>query len=198
MEGPEGRPTDSADVTDQVAVDRVRAGDRDAYAILVRRHAIAAHRAAFIFGAGQDAEDVVQVAFVKAFQALPRCRDGAAFRPWLLRIVINEAKNAQRATRRRRSATERLAALDVPLDGPDPAVSTLSGERRVELMAAVQRLPEPQQRVIACRYFLDLDERETATALGLPAGTVKSRLHRALRRLQRELSPDVKAAEHER
>jgi RNA polymerase sigma-70 factor (ECF subfamily) len=51
--------------------------------------------------------------------------------------------------------------------------------------------------VIACRYFLDLDERETATALALPAGTVKSRVHRALRRLQRELSPDVEVAEHE-
>jgi RNA polymerase sigma-70 factor (ECF subfamily) len=94
MERPEGRPTESADVTDQVAVDSVRAGDRDAYAILVRRHAAAAHRAAVIFGAGPDAEDVVQVAFVKAFEALPRCRDGAAFRPWFLRIVINEAKNA--------------------------------------------------------------------------------------------------------
>jgi RNA polymerase sigma-70 factor (ECF subfamily) len=140
---------------------------------------------------------VVQVAFVKAYEALPRCRDGAAFRPWFLRIVINEAKNAKRAARRRWSATERFAALDVHLDGPDPAVTTLSGERRAELLAALRRLPVPQQRVIACRYFLDLDERETATALALPAGTVKSRVHRALRRLQRELSPDVEVAEHE-
>jgi RNA polymerase sigma-70 factor (ECF subfamily) len=52
--------------------------------------------------------------------------------------------------------------------------------------------------VIACRFLLELDERETATALGLPAGTVKSRLHRALRRLQRELSPEVGVVEHER
>jgi RNA polymerase sigma-70 factor (ECF subfamily) len=197
MDGPEGPPTDSADVTDQVAVDRVRAGDRDAYAVLVRRHAAAAHRAAFIFGAGPDAEDVVQVAFVKAYEALPRCRDGAAFRPWFLRIVINEAKNAKRAARRRWSATERLAALDVRLDGPDPAGSTLSRERRAELLAALRRLPVPQQQVIACRFFLELDERETATALGLPAGTVKSRLYRALRRLERELSSDVEVAERE-
>jgi RNA polymerase sigma-70 factor (ECF subfamily) len=198
MDRPEGRPTDNADVSDQVAVDRVRAGDRDSYAVLVRRHAAAAQRAAVIFGAGPDAEDVVQVAFVKAFEALPRCRDGAAFRPWFLRIVINEAKNAKRSAGRRWSATERLAAIDVPLAAPDPAASTLSGERRAELLAAIRRLPVPQQRVIACRFLLELDERETATALGLPAGTVKSRLHRALRRLQRELSPEVGVVEHER
>jgi RNA polymerase sigma-70 factor (ECF subfamily) len=137
------------------------------------------------------------VAFVKAFEALPRCRDGAAFRPWFLRIVINEANNARRSAGRRWSAAERLATLDVPLDGPDPAASTLSGERRAELMAAIRRLPVPQQRVIACRFLLELDEGETATALGLPAGTVKSRLHRALRRLQRELSPEIGVVEHE-
>lgn len=198
MERPEGRQPGNADVTDQVAVDRVRGGDRDAYAILVRRHAAAAHRTAFIFGAASDAEDVVQVAFVKAFEALPRCRDGAAFKPWFLRIVINEAKNANRAARRRWSTTKRLATLDVSLDVSDPAGSALSGERRAELMAAVRRLPVTQQRVVACRYFLELDERETATALGLPAGTVKSRLHRALRRLEHELSPDVEVADHER
>lgn len=179
-------------------MNRVRAGDRDSYAILVRRHAAAAHRAAVIFGAGQDAEDVVQVAFVKAFQALPRCRDGAAFRPWFLRIVINEAKNANRAARRRWSTTERLTTFDVPLDVSDPASSALSGERRAALMAAVRRLPMTQQRVVACRYFLELDERETATALGLPAGTVKSRLHRALRRLEHELTPYVEVTDHER
>ncbi len=198
MDRPEERQADSADVTDRVAVERVRAGDVDPYAILVRRHAAAAHRAAFIFGAGPDAEDVVQVAFVKAFAALSRCRDGAAFKPWLLRIVINEAKNATRAARRLWSATERLAALELRLDAPDPAVSTVSGERRSELIAAVRRLPPPQQSVIACRFFLELDERETASALGLPTGTVKSRLHRALRRLEHELSPGVEVAERER
>lgn len=198
MGRPEERPTEGAAITDQVAVDRVRAGDRDSYAILVRRHAAAAHRAAVIFGAGPDAEDVVQVAFVKAFEALPHCRDGAAFRPWFLRIVINEAKNARRSAGRRWSATERLATLDVQLDGPDPATSMLSSERRAELIVAIRGLPVQQQRVIACRFLLELDERETATALGLPAGTVKSRLHRALRRLQRELSPEVGVVEHER
>jgi RNA polymerase sigma factor (sigma-70 family) len=175
----------------------VRAGDRDAYATLVRRHAGAAHRAAVIFGAGDDAEDVVQMAFVKAFRNLHQCRDGAAYRPWFLRIVINETKNANRAARRYQAATERLTLLDVPLDGHDPAASAVADERRSELLAAVRELPEPQQRVVACRFFLDLDERETAIALGVPGGTVKSRLHRALRRLHRQLTPDVEVADRE-
>jgi DNA-directed RNA polymerase specialized sigma24 family protein len=90
-------PTESVEVTEQVAVEQVRAGDREAYAVLVRLYAVAARRAAVLFGAGPDAEDVVQTAFLKAYHAFSRFQDGAEFRPWLLRIVINEAKNAARA-----------------------------------------------------------------------------------------------------
>ena len=75
---------------------RVRGGDRDAYAELVRRHAPVAMRTAALLGAGGDAEDVVQEAFVKAYAALDRFRPGAPFRPWLLRIVANETRNLHR------------------------------------------------------------------------------------------------------
>ena len=160
-------------------------------------HLAAAHRAAMLFGPGMDAEDVVQAAFLKAYRALPRFERGAAFRPWLLRIVINEAKNAARSAGRRRVATARLTELDVRPVGGDPLDSALSEDRRRELLAALRTLPSAQQRVIACRYFLDLDERETAAALGLPVGTVKSRLHRALRRLRSRLEPELKGADHE-
>lgn len=161
---------------------RVRAGDRDAYADLVRRHAADAHRTAVFLGAGADAEDVVQNAFLKAYRALSTFRDGAAFRPWLLSIVANETKNAVRAGKRRRVDGE---AGDLPDPAAtDPAGSVLSAERRTELVDAVRGLPDKQRRVIVCRYFLELDEQETATVLGWPRGTVKSRLHRALRRLR--------------
>ncbi|WP_276319980.1 RNA polymerase sigma factor [Haloactinopolyspora alba] len=166
---------------------RVRAGDREAYAVLVRRYAAQAHRTAVLVGAGADADDVVQLAFVKAYRNMDSFRDGAPFRPWLLRIVMNEAKNAARASTRRRLATERSAVADpsgFSIDPTaDPASETLSKERRAELLDAVRKLPEPQQRVVLCRYFLDLDEQETARVLGWRRGTVKSRLHRALRRL---------------
>ena len=80
---------------------RVRAGDRDAYAELVRRHAPTAVRTAALLGAGAEAEDVVQEAFVKAYAGLGRFRTGSAFRPWLLQIVANETRNLHRAAGRR-------------------------------------------------------------------------------------------------
>jgi RNA polymerase sigma-70 factor (ECF subfamily) len=177
---------------------RVRAGEREAYAELVRVNAGIAHRTAVLLGAGSDAEDVVQIAFVKAYRALGRFQEGNAFRPWLLRIVANEARNACRSARRLRSAVERSAALEavLPPDGgeaADPAVLLLNQERRGALTAAVQQLSEPHRLVVTCRYLLELDEEETAAVLGWPRGTVKSRLHRALGRLRRLLDEDALA-----
>jgi RNA polymerase sigma factor (sigma-70 family) len=165
---------------------RIRAGDSAAYGELVLLHAPMAKRTAVFLGAGADADDVVQESFVKAYRALGRFRDEAAFRPWLLRIVANETRNVVRS-RSRRSRREELAApLDVVLDPADEAVSLA---RRSELLAAVRGLPPQYRLVVTCRYLLDLDEQETAVVLGWPRGTVKSRLHRALGRL-RDLLPD--------
>lgn len=164
----------------------MRSGDSAAYGELVVQHASVAKRTAVFLGAGADADDVVQEAFVKAYRALGGFRSGSAFRPWLLRIVTNETRNAIRS-RGRRSRREELAApLDVVLDPADEAVSL---ERRTELLAAVRALPDPMRLVVTCRYLLDLDEQETAVVLGWPRGTVKSRLHRALGRLRDSL-PD--------
>jgi RNA polymerase sigma-70 factor (ECF subfamily) len=165
----------------------VRAGDREAYAELVRRHAPAAVRTAPLLGAGTDAEDVVQEAFVKAYGALDRFRDGAPFRPWLLRIVANETRNLVRSSGRRaareRTAWARSAPLLVAGPDTDPASAVLSQERRVQLVQGLARLSDPHRQVVVCRYLLDLDEAETAAVLGWRRGTVKSRLHRALDRL---------------
>jgi RNA polymerase sigma-70 factor (ECF subfamily) len=167
---------------------RIRAGDAAAYAELVQRHAGMAQRTALLLGAGSDADDVVQEAFVKAYGALGGFRTGSAFRPWLLRIVANETRNLQRS-RRRRSRREELVTLPDSIlaageSALDPAAQALSAERRSELLAALRHLPEHYRLVVTCRYLLDLDEQETATVLGWPRGTVKSRLHRALGRLR--------------
>ncbi|WSM88290.1 sigma-70 family RNA polymerase sigma factor [Actinacidiphila glaucinigra] len=184
----------SATEGEAAVIARVRAGEREAYAELVRLHADVAHRTAVLLGAGADAEDVVQVSFVKAYRALATFRDGAAFRPWLLRIVANEARNAGRAARRLRSAVERNAVLEaLPPAADDPESLAVSRERRTELLAAVRTLSEPHRLVVTCRYLLDLDEEETATVLGWPRGTVKSRLHRALARLRAVLGEPVPA-----
>jgi RNA polymerase sigma factor (sigma-70 family) len=164
----------------------VRGGEEAAYGELVVMHALVAKRTAVFLGAGADADDVVQEAFVKAYRALGSFKEGSAFKPWLLRIVANETRNAIRS-RSRRSRREELAApQDVVLD---PAEEAVSLERRTELLAAVRALPDPMRLVVTCRYLLDLDEQETAVVLGWPRGTVKSRLHRALGRL-RESLPD--------
>lgn len=179
---------------DQVLA-RVRAGDREAYAELVHRHAPIAVRTAALLGAGADAEDVVQEAFVKAYGALGGFRDGAPFRPWLLRIVANETRNLHRAGGRRaareRSAWERSQPL--LLGDDDPLTAALTAERRAQLVAGLAHLSEAHRQVITCRYLLDLDETETAQVLGWPRGTVKSRLHRALARLSTVLAapPDL-------
>jgi RNA polymerase sigma factor (sigma-70 family) len=173
----------------------VREGDRDAYAELVRRHAPAALRTASLLGAGSDAEDVVQEAFVKAYGALGRFVEGARFRPWLLRIVANETRNLHRAAGRRaareRSAWERTEPLLLAAESGDPAAAALSTERRAQLVRGLSRLPEAHRQVVTCRYLLDLDEAETAMVLGWPRGTVKSRLHRGLRQLSEALTLPV-------
>ena len=148
-------------------------------------------RTAVLLGAGADAEDVVQDALVKAYRSLGRYRDGAPFRPWLLRIVGNEARNRRLAAGRRerlalRVAQERREGGAVP----SPESALLDHERRQALLAAIESLGERDRSVIACRYLLELSEAETAAALGVRRGTVKSRLSRALGRLREEVEGD--------
>ena len=170
----------------------MRRGDREAYAELVRRNAPIALRTATLLGAGSDAEDVVQEAFVKAYGALSTFRRGAAFRPWLLRIVSNETRNLHRGAGRRRAREQVVWERTEPLllgtaESSDPAGALLATERPRELVVSMAKLSEAQRQVVTCRFLLDLDERETATVLNLPRGTVKSRLSRALRTLGQEL-----------
>ncbi|MFE2988381.1 RNA polymerase sigma factor [Streptomyces sp. NPDC059262] len=184
---------------------RVRAGDVEAYAVLVRAFTGLALRAARALGAGADAEDVVQQAFFKAYCALGRFRDDSSFKPWLLAIVANETRNTVRSAVRQRSVVGREATLREaePLipETTDPAVAAVHDERRTALLAALEELSEDHRLVVTYRYLLEMDEAETAEALGWPRGTVKSRLNRALRKLKRilpaELDPREGGDEHE-
>jgi RNA polymerase sigma-70 factor (ECF subfamily) len=160
--------------------------DASTYEELVRRHAQIAFRTAFLItGSAADAEEVTQDAFVKAHRALGRFRPGAPFRPWLLKIVANEARNRRRAAGRREELTLR-AGRESPSGGaaPPPERALLAAEERSVLLRALESLEERDRLVIACRYLLDLTESETAAALGCRRGTVKSRLSRALERLR--------------
>lgn len=186
-------------IVDEAAViARVRAGDPEAYAELVRAHTGLALRAAAALGAGADAEDVVQQAFVKAYCSLGRFREGSAFKPWFMSIVANETRNTVRTAARQRTLAGREAAFAEaePLipESADPAVAAVEIERRAALESALGRLSEEHRLVVTYRYLLEMDESETAQALGWPRGTVKSRLNRALRKLGK-LLPDVEPRE---
>ena len=167
-----------------------------AYESLVRRYQDAAVRTAYLIAPGGDAEDAVQEAFVKAHAALGRFRDGAPFRPWLLRIVANEARNRRRSAGRRAGLALRSVEDRRPDDAaPSPESAVLAEEQRVWLLAGVNGLADADREVIAARYFLELSEAETAEVLGLPRGTVKSRLSRALARLRERLAVDAERAD---
>jgi RNA polymerase sigma-70 factor (ECF subfamily) len=178
------RPLDESEL-----VERARRGDLRAWETIVRTHQGIAFRTAYVLTASAaDAEEAAQDGFIKAYRALGRFRRGAPFRPWLLRIVANEARNRRRSAARRERLSLRAAAEARPGDAvPSPEAALLARESQEELLAAIDRLSDEHRDAIACRYLLDLSEDETAAALRVRRGTVKSRVSRALDRLREEL-----------
>jgi RNA polymerase sigma-70 factor, ECF subfamily len=189
----EGRPLEDvgfARLDDLELVGRARDGDVSAYGELVGRYREVAFRTAWLITrSSAEAEDAAQEAFVKAFYALGRFRAGEAFRPWILRIVSNEAKNRRRSTGRRERLTVRLAQDRGSGDAaPSPEAAALGREDREALARALDGLPERERLVVSYRYLLELSEAETARTLGIRPGTVKSRLSRGLDRLRQALT----------
>jgi RNA polymerase sigma factor (sigma-70 family) len=179
----EGRPTDGE------LFARAQRGNQAAYEEIVQRYQQVAFRTAYIItGSAADAEDAAQEGFVKAYRALGTFRPGAEPRPWLLRIVANEARNRVRSAGRRHHLELRVAERFRPGDAaPSPEAAAVAAEDHTWLLGIVNELGEEDRLVIASRYLLELSGEETAAALGIPEGTVKSRLSRALARLRRRV-----------
>src|SRR2546421_3053683 len=177
----EGRPAD-----DSQLIERAQRGDSAAYEEIVQRYQQIVFRTAYVItGSSADAEDAAQEGFVKAYRALDRFRSGADLRPWLLRIVANEARNRVRSSGRRHQLELRLTEGFRPGDAvPSPEAVAIAADERRRLLAMVNALSDEDRLVIASRYFLQLSGEETAAALGIAEGTVKSRLSRALARLK--------------
>jgi RNA polymerase sigma-70 factor (ECF subfamily) len=175
------RPLDEA-----ALVAQAKRGDAAAYEELVRMHQDIAFRTACVIARNAaDAEEAAQDGFVKAYRALGRFREGAPFRPWLLRIVANEARNRRRTEARQARLWARAVEAEVSGDAaPSPEAAVVSTERREQLLAALESLRDADRLVLSCRYLAGLSEHETAAALGLRRGTVKSRTARALGRLR--------------
>ena len=121
-------------IEDADLITRARTGDVAAYEEIVRRYQDVAIRTAHLVCPETDADDAVQDAFLKAYDALPRFRDGAPLRPWLLRIVTNEARNRRRSAGRRQGlalrARRRGEPRDAAVPGPEATVIAAESERR--------------------------------------------------------------------
>lgn len=174
-------------------ITRARHGDEAAWETLVREHQQPLFRLAYLLlGDADEAEDVTQEAFVRAFHALHRFDLARPLRPWLLRIVANLARNRRRALGRYLAALLRAGRAE-----PEPtgSIGEHSGQQweAQQLWQAVRRLRPDDQQIIYLRYFLDLSEAETAAALAVAPGTVKSRLHRATSRLRQVVDAEFPA-----
>lgn len=161
-----------------------------AFEELVRRYQESAFRAAYlILRDAADAEDASQEAIVKAYRALRSFREGSAFRPWLLKIVVNQSLTMLKSRKRRTQVAEQ-AAIEAgsPVYNIDDTV--IDRERARLIWQALSSLKEQERVVVYLRYFLALPERELAEYLGCAPGTVKSRLHRALAKLREVVARD--------
>lgn len=183
----EGRPLDESEL-----IARAVAGDDEAYEQLVTRYADLAFRTAVVLtGSAADAEEAAQDAFLAAHRALVRFQTGLAFRPWLLRIVANAARNRRRAqARRARHELSLATATGAGDSAPSPEAAVQTAEERRALLRAVAALDDAHRTVIQCRFFLELDVADTAAVVGCAEGTVKSRLSRALSRLRAQITTE--------
>jgi RNA polymerase sigma factor (sigma-70 family) len=183
----EGRPLTEAEL-----IVAAKNGDVEAYEQLVQLHQSMAQRVAMLITrSSADAQDAAQEAFVKAFYALDRFRDGAPFRPWLLRIVANEARNRIRSEVRKQALVLRSAQASPSGEAaPSPEEALMGRDSRERLLAFVEGLPDADREAISLRFFAELGEAEMSEVLGIPKGTVKSRVSRALKKLRNAMGEE--------
>jgi len=169
-------------------ISRAQAGDGSAWEGLIQAELPAVFRLVYLLmGDADEAEDVAQEAFIRAYRAMQQFDASRPIRPWLLGIARNLARNRWRASGRYLGMLQRLVASDPQSHRPEAQPRELDrggSEEAHTLWQAIRRLERSDQEILYLRYFLDLSEAETARATGTALGTVKSRSHRALKRLR--------------
>ncbi|MGH7620278.1 MAG: RNA polymerase sigma factor, partial [Gemmatimonadaceae bacterium] len=174
---------------------RARAGDDRAFEALVDRFegAVAA-TAIGMLGSGDDADDVGQETFIRFHGALAKFRGDSSLKTYLVHIAMNLSLNALRRRRRllARFVSRDETEIDSPSPGAGPDGEVDANELRAFVRAAVNRLSEKHRAVVVLRMFQECSTRETARILGVPEGTVLSRLSRALEELEPYLAPYVR------
>ena len=181
-------PRPESDVEGETGlIQRVQQGDREAFDLLVRRHAPRAYAVAYrVVQHREDAEDLVQEAFIAALKNIDRFELGRPFAPWLYRIVVNRALSARRtqAFRMTESLPEQQEAA-----GDSPLTLTLRGEVMDRFRATLADLPERQRVVIELHDVDGFSAEEIGGQLGIAAGTVRWYVHQARRVLRTSLAP---------
>lgn len=173
------------------AIRRMKNGDISGLAVLVERYQVRAVRAAYLITQNSAlAEDVVQASFVRAYQRIAQFDSRLPFAPWFLRSVVNAAIQAARRDSRQLSldapaadGLETFAEL-LPDVAPSPDDAAEQDDMRRRVGEALTQLSPEQRAAVVLRYYLDLGEEEMATALAIPPGTVKWRLHAARKQLR--------------
>ncbi|NNC65666.1 MAG: RNA polymerase sigma factor [Gammaproteobacteria bacterium] len=179
-------------MSDERLIERSRNGDSQAFQLLVEKYeGMVAATVIGMLGRGPDAEDVGQETFIRFYGALDRFRGDSAVGTYLTRIAINQSL---KAIKKRKGFLGRFASSDAEeIDLPDESVDV---DRRYEarethqlVQDALQRLGPDHRAVVVLRMLQEYSTQETARMLGLPAGTVMSRLSRALEKMQKLLAP---------
>lgn len=177
----------------EALIRRCQHGDPLAIEVLIRRYQNYVFRLCYLVMRNeQDAEDITQETFVRAFRALPRfeIREGTSFEAWLYRVAVNACRSRMR----------RRWYQVLPWPDPAPQIASepeeqperrlMRGERRDQVLAAIDCLGDKHRLVVILRYYGGLSNEEIAQALGIPCGTVRSRLHVARRRLRELLTEE--------
>lgn len=170
-------------------IERARHGDTTSYGELVRRYQSIAFRVAYLVtNDATEAEDVTQEAFVRAYRSLDSFRPGSPFRPWLLKIVTNEALTRKRSVRRRLRLERWVFDAEPPGRAvASPEAELLARERFAELETVLEKLKDMDRIVLTYRYVLDMPIDEMAVVLDCAESTVRTRISRALARLRTKL-----------
>ncbi|MGE3821152.1 MAG: sigma-70 family RNA polymerase sigma factor [Isosphaeraceae bacterium] len=182
----------SGNLDDQDLVDACRSGETEAYGLLVARHQDRLYPTALrLAGSAEAAQDLLQDAFLRGFEKFDRFHGESSFYTWIYRITVNLALSERRRRRpilglgRSRGAAEAGPALD-PRES-DPSLPLERAERDRIVQDALNALAPDQRVVVVMKEFDGLRYEEIATALNVPVGTVRSRLHRARCELREKL-----------
>ena len=187
-------------LTDQELVSRTIGGDGAAFAAIVERYQDRLHNAIYrLVGSAEDARDLLQDTLVKAYENLDGFRGGSSLYTWLFRIAVNTALSHRRKRKWTHVGLGPVSDDDPAAEGnwpdpsaPDPADPIMAAETETAVQHALDALDEEHRTVVVLRDIQHCDYRDMAEILGVPAGTVKSRLHRARLMLRDKLKPLLK------